>query len=194
MPDVPEKTTRSSVTGAAISAVVALVFFNAAFYYLSGNYFEAHASEYTPERMTHVRTVFAIASAVLIAVNFLVGLQRHIGAHVLAVLLGLGGIFAGVASLVTGLPAVLGVTQLVAGTLMPVLAWFSYRGKRAPWAFLVAMCGVFAVTDMFGAPKIGHMLSVNLWTALVIPGLYAVAAVALIQLRGSYGERDLTAV
>jgi hypothetical protein len=131
---------------------------------------------------------------VIIAVNFLVGLHRRIGAHLLAAVLGLCNIVAGVGSLLTGLPVVLGIVQLIAGALMPVLAWFSYRRVRAPWAFLVAMCGVFAVVDMFGAPKIGHVLAINLWTTMIIPGLYAVACVALIQLRGGYAERDKAAV
>ena len=192
MPAGPEK--RTAVVGAAISAVVAFAFINGAFYYLSGNYFEAHASEYSPERISHVRTVFALASATIIAVNFLVGLHRRIGAHLLPILLGLTNLVGGVWSLTAGLPMVLGVVQLIAGFLMPVLAWFSYRRLRAPWAFLVAMCGVFAVVDMFGAPKIGHVLAVNLWTAMTIPGLYAVACVALIQLRGGYAERDIAAV
>ena len=192
MPAVPEQ--RRAVLEAAIAAVVAFVFFNGAFYWLSGNYFQAHFGEYTPERMSHVRMVFALASAVIIAVNFLIGLHRRIGAHALAIVLGASNLVGGVASLVTGLPMVLGITQLIAGALMPVLAWFSYRQRRAPWAFLVGMCGVFAVVDMFGAPKIGTVLAINLWTTMIIPGLYAVACVALIQLRGGYAERDLSAV
>lgn len=175
---------------ALIFAVVAFLLINAAFYFLSGNYFDAHSGQYTPERMSQIRVAFAITCGAIIAVNFLVGLNRRIGAHLLAAILGLGSIVAGVGSLLAGLPAVLGFVQLVAGVLMPVLAWFSYRRLRAPWAFLVAICGVFAVTDMFGAPRIGQTLSINLWSTMVIPGLYAVAAVALIHLRGQYIERD----
>jgi len=77
---------------------------------------------------------------------------------------------------------------------MPVLAWHSYQRQRAPWAFLVAICAVFAVTDLFGAPRIGQTLSIGLWSTMIIPGLYAVAAVALIQLRGQYVERDTVVV
>jgi hypothetical protein len=175
---------------ALLISVAAFIVLNVGFYILSGNYFEAHASQYTPERMSHIRTLFAVSSGVIVAVNFLVGLNRRIGAHLIAIVLGVGTLAAGVGSLIAGLPGVLGVTQLVAGILMPVLAWYSYKRQRGPWAFLVAICVVFAVTDLFGAPRIGQTLSLNLWTTMIIPGLYAVAAAALIQLRGQYSERD----
>ena len=179
---------------ALISAVAAFLVINAAYYVLSGNYFEAHSGQYTPERMSSIRVAFAVSCGAIIAVNFLVGLNRRIGAHLLVAILGLGSIVAGVGSVIAGLPAVLGVVQLVAGVLMPVLAWHSYQRQRAPWAFLVAICAVFAVTDLFGAPRIGQTLSIGLWSTMIIPGLYAVAAVALIQLRGQYVERDTVAV
>jgi len=175
---------------ALIIAVAAFIILNAGFYVLSGNYFDAHAGQYTPERMSHIRTLFGVSSSVIIAVNFLVGLRRRAGAHVLASLLGLGTLVAGIGSLATGLPPVLGMVQLLAGVLMPTLAWFSYKRQRGPWAFLVAICAVFAVTDLFGAPRIGQTLSINLWSTMIIPGLYAVAAAALVQLRGLYSERD----
>jgi hypothetical protein len=179
---------------ALLISVAAFIVLNAGFYILSGNYFDAHPGQYTPERMSHIRMLFAVSSGVIIVVNFLVGLNRRVGAHLIATVLGFGTVAAGVGSLVTGLPGVLGVTQLVGGGLMPVLAWYSYKRQRAPWAFLVAICVVFAVTDLFGAPRIGQMLSINLWTTMIIPGLYAVAAAALIQLRGQYSERDTAAV
>jgi hypothetical protein len=176
---------------ALLISVAAFIVLNVGFYVLSGNYFEAHAGQYTPDRMSHIRTLFAVSSGVIIAVNFVVGLNRRIGAHLIATVLGLGTLVAGIGSFAAGLPGVLGVTQVLAGILMPALAWFSYKGQRGPWAFLVAICVVFAVTDLFGAPRIGQTLSLNLWTTMIIPGLYAVAAAALIQLRGQYTERDI---
>jgi hypothetical protein len=180
-----------STRAAIVIAVVAFVIVNAVFYFLSGSYFDAHRGEYSPQRMTDVRVTFAFASAVVTVVSVLAGLHRRIGPHMLATVLGLGTIVSGIATLVTGMPVVLATSQLVAGALMPILAWHSYRGARAPWAFLVAICGTFAVVALFGAPRIGTILSVNLWTTMIIPGLYVVGMVRLIQLRGDYVERDI---
>jgi hypothetical protein len=189
---------QQSTKFAIIAAVISFVVLNAAFLFLSANYFESHrevingalVQTYTADQITHLREMFAISCGLIIVVNFLVGLRRRVGAHVLPAVLGAASIFAGIASIATGMPGTLAVVQLVSGALMPTLAWFSFRGRRAPWAFLVAICGVFAVVALFGAPRIGHALSINLWTTMIIPGLYAVATVALIQLRSEYIERD----
>lgn len=182
---------------AIFSAVAAFVVLNAGFYYLSGNYFDAHhqivggasVPVYSPEQQTHLRIVFAVVSGVLVAVGFLVSLWRRAIAHGLPVVLGLGNLAVGLAAFGSSQPRVLSVTLLVAGGLMLVLAWFSYHRSRAAWSFLVAMCGVFAFTDLFGAPKIRGALEVSLWTTMIVPGLYAIAMVALIQLRGDYVDR-----
>jgi hypothetical protein len=115
---------------------------------------------------------------------------RVIG-HVFPAVLSIGNLAAGVASLVGGLPLVLAVTLLMSGVLIPVLAWFSYQRSRAAWAFLVAMAGVFAVLTLFGAPRIAATLSASIPTVMIIPGLFAAATVALINLRGDYVERDI---
>src|ERR1041384_2569827 len=127
MPTGLEQSTRLAI----IMAVAALVVLNVALYVLSGNYFQAHSGEYTPEQMARVREIFAITCAVLVAVNFVVGLNRRVGAHVLAGLLGLSKLAGGIAAFTHDLPGALVATGLVAGTVMPTLAWFSYRRSRA---------------------------------------------------------------
>jgi hypothetical protein len=106
-------------------------------------------------------------------------------------------------------PLVVGVTLLVSGVLMPVLAFYSYRQSRPAWAFLIALCGVFAVVEFFGAPKIRDAMGTGVWTwvirlgapnvheargglwiAMILPGLSAVATAALVSLRGTYVERE----
>ena len=175
-----------------VFAVATFLILNSAFLWLSGNYFHAHP-EYGADRAMHIRELFAITSAVLIVTTVVVGLNRRVLAHGLVALLGAFELVAGVWAIAADEPPVVGVVLLIAGTLMPTLAWFSYHRRRAPWAFLVAMCAVFAVTDLFGAPRIGKALSINLWITLMLPGLYAIAAVALTQLRGDYVERDIAA-
>jgi hypothetical protein len=73
---------------------------------------------------------------------------------------------------------------------MPVLAWHSYHGSRAAWAFLTAMCAVFAVVEVFGAPKVRGALDLSLWLTMILPGLNAVAFAALVSLRADYIDRD----
>ena len=60
------------------------------------------------------------------------------------------------------LPATL---RSIAGALMAGLAWPSY--KRAParrgrsWS---ALCAVFAICELFGAPKVARAFDLSLWT------------------------------
>jgi hypothetical protein len=183
----------------AIVWVLALVFANLAFYFLSASYFASHrdivvgvgsVATYTPALAMHVRMTFVLLSGVVTAFGFAASIApRQIG-HLLPVLLALANLAGAVGAFAHDTPAVLGVTLGVAGLLMPVLAHFSYRGSRPAWAYLVAMCGVFAVVEFFGAPKISRAIDVGLWTAMILCGLNAVAAVALASLRGSYLERS----
>jgi len=96
----------------------------------------------------------------------------------------------GFAALAEGMSFALITTLLIAGVLMPIMAWQSYRGSRTSWAFLVAMCGVFAVVAMFGTPKIRGLFHVGLWTTMLIPGLFAITAVALGRLSEDYVDRE----
>ncbi len=183
----------------AILCVGAFVVLNAAFYVLSGSYFDSHrelvpglgsVSTFSPDQMTHVRITFAVFSGVVAAFGFAAGLApRRIG-HLIPVLLGAIHLAACIAAFSKHAPAVLGMTLLVSGFLMPVLAAYSYRGSHAAWAFLVAICGVFAVVELFGAPKIRGALDIGLWTAMIFMGLSAVATIALASLRSEYVDRD----
>jgi hypothetical protein len=109
--------------------------------------------------------------------------------HLIPTLLGVGHLIAAVAVFIHGAPSVLPMTLFVSGVLMPVLAGYSLRGSRAAWAFLVALCGVFAVVELFGAPKLRGALDIGLWITMILPGLNAVATAALASLRGDYVER-----
>jgi hypothetical protein len=184
---------------AIVIAVAAFAIVNLVFYFLSGNYFAdqhqiinaASVQTYSPEQVAHTRIVFAVVSGVLAVVGVLAALRPRLLGHALSAVLGVGNLVGGVAAFSHHLPGVLTVTQLVAGTAMLVLAHFSYhRRSRSAWAFLVAICGVLAVVDFFGAPKIRGALDISLWTTMVIPGLYAIATVTLMQLRADYSEGE----
>jgi hypothetical protein len=194
MPTANESTWRSAIVCAA-----AFLGLNVVFYLLSNNYFDTHRElvngvsqpSYSPAQMTHVRMTFVLCSGVVWALGFLAWIRPRVTGHVIPVVLGAIYLVASVSAFAHGVPGVVGVTLLVTGVLMPVLARHSYRGSRPAWAFLVAICGVFAVAEFFGAPKIRGALDIGLWTAMILPGVNAVTVVALILVRREYLERGL---
>jgi hypothetical protein len=163
---------------------------------LSGSYFASHhqlvggtsVSTFSPDQASHIRVVFAAMSGAVTAIAFLASLARRGIGHGLAAVLGLANLGFGVAAFHYNQPGALTATLLVSGLVVPTLAHFSFRRSRAAWAFLVAMCGVFAVVGLFGAPKISRVLDVSLWTTMIFPGLYVVACSTLALLRDDYVE------
>jgi hypothetical protein len=190
--------TASEAKRMAIICAGAFVALNAAFYFLSGSYFDSHREilrgvsvpAYSPEQMAHVRMTFAVFSGVVAAASGVAGIWPRVVGHLIPPLLGATHLVASVMAFQHDAPSVLWVTLLVSGVLMPVLAWHSYHRARPAWAFLVAICGVFAVVEFFGAPKVRGALDLGLWITMILPGLNAVAAFALVSLRGEYVERD----
>jgi hypothetical protein len=192
--------TASDSSRLAILCVVGFAIVNAAFYFLSGSYFDSHheivggqlVATYSADQVQHIRVVFAGVSGAVTSVAFVAALSRNLVSHVLAGVLGAFNLVAGLVSLQHSLSGALIATLLITGALMPLLAWFSYRGARGArgaWAFLVALCGVLAVVGLFGAPKIRNILDVSLWTTMILPGLFAVACISLALLRDRYVER-----
>lgn len=180
------------------------------FYVMSGSYFGSH-HEIGPEQMTYIRASFAVFAGVVAAFGFAASTRPREVGHLIPALLGVLHLIAGVAAFLHhDVPLVVGVTLVVSGVLLPVLAFYSYRYSRPAWAFLIALCGVFAVVEFFGAPKIRDAMASGLWTwmvqllgapklqeargglwiAMIFPGISAVAVAALVSLRGKYVERD----
>lgn len=111
--------------------------------------------------------------------------MRQIG-HGLAMLLGVASLAGGIAGLASGLPHVVGLTLLVSGVVLPVLALKSLGGSRPAWSFAVSVLAVLAVVTFFGAPKIRHVLHIDLWVAMIIPALHSAAVAALAKVRADY--------
>jgi hypothetical protein len=194
MSNAQEQTKRMAILCA--SAFLAL---NAAFYVLSDSYFDSHRQlvagvsvpSYSPEQITHVRTMFAVFSGVVAACGFAAGIWTRVTGHLVPLLLGACYLVSSISLFRSDAPGVLWVVAFVLGVVMPVLAWSSYRHRsRAAWAFLVTICGVLAVSQFFGAPKIARGLDLSLWLAMILPGLEAVAAAALVSLRAEYVDRE----
>jgi hypothetical protein len=180
-------TARPRIGLLALVCVIAFIAVNVAFYLLSASYFESHRGISLDDAL-HTRMVFTGSAAIITVVCFVVGLQRRALGHALTAALGLLDFVGSILALWYGLPPVLVVALLAAGVLLPLLGWYSYRRSRAAWGFLTAMCGVFAVVSLFGAPRLRDALNVSLWTMMLAPALYLVAAITLYLLRDDYAS------
>jgi hypothetical protein len=170
------------------------VLLNAAFYFLSDMYFADRVGRFGAgelEAVGAVRIAFAMFSLSVAVGSVLASFAPSVIGHGIAGAAGLGSLIGGALAISRGLPPVLGVTMIVLGGLFPVLVWRSLARSRAGWAFLIALCAVYALVLLFGAPKVRGLLGIGLWHALIIPGLLAVGAAALGMLRERY--RDLEA-
>jgi hypothetical protein len=115
-------------------------------------------------------------------------LQLAAAGHGLAVIVGVGAVIAGIMAIANGLPGVLGVTLLVLGSMLPVVAHFSWRGSRAAWSVMISTLCVFAAVTLFGSPKIAAVIHIELGIALLIPIVQIAAVIVLAQIRADYRE------
>lgn len=116
-------------------------------------------------------------------------LQLAAVGHGLAVFVGLAAFIAGAVALAKSLPTVLGITLLVLGSMLPVVAHFSWRMSRAAWSVMISTLCVFAAVTLFGSPKIAGILHIDLGIALLIPIVQVAAVIVLAQIRTDYREQ-----
>lgn len=148
----------------------------------------------TAEYRSH--TLGSFLAMVVIVIGALLGAMakpRDVG-HGLAALFGLASLGAGLASFSGSLPTLLSLVLITMGAFALPMAYQSYAKRSRPaWAFLAAILGVMGVCTLFGAPKVRSLLDVNMWIALMVPGLLAVATAALGMVAGDYREtRSIT--
>lgn len=176
------------IGGIVITAVLIL---NVAFYFLSSMYFDDRVKRFGPisdADMMAVRMAFAVfTGSVGIASIISTLAPRELG-HGIASLAGLGSLYAAYGAYSRDMPGVLTVALVVLGLMFPLLVWRSLLRSRAAWATLTSLCAVYGTVLLFGAPKVRGILGVGLWTALIIPGLLAVATVAMAMVRDDYRE------
>ena len=186
------KQANPTVVVAAIVAM-AVIALNAMFLLLSWRYFAAKRADVmaaliTDAHITSVRLAFAMFTATIgVGVVAATVYPRWVG-HGIAGALALGSVIAGGFALGTSIPGVLGVALLFVGVLVPFMIWRSLVYSRAAWSFLLATCAVLGLVLMFGAPKVRGLLGIGLWTAMIIPGLLVLGAVALGLARRDYRE------
>jgi hypothetical protein len=147
----------------------------------------------TPAYRAHTLGSF-IALVVIVTGALLAAMARpRLVGHVLSGGFGLASLLAGVMSLTGSLPPLLALVLVVMGAFTLLLTAQSLtRRSRAAWAFLSAVLAVMAVCTLFGAPKIHTLLGVNMWIALMVPGLLAVATAALGMVADDYRESART--
>lgn len=183
----------------AIVAALAFVVTNAMFYIFSVSYFDSHhqieaghmVAMFSPAQITTIRMSFALFTAIVAVASVLSQMWPRAIGHGVPVVLGLGYIAGAIVAVMHGgVTAALPVTLFITGALMPVLAHFSFHHRsRGAWAFLISICGVFAVVEFFGAPKVRGALDIGLWITMILPGLNAVAVWALVSVRNQYVDR-----
>lgn len=185
MADVAQTTFKQRLQMAGVIAGTVLTF-NALFWFASNFYYQDKPLEAAD--LGSVRLAFGTLSLIVAATAYGAALAPRLIGHGLAVLTGIAAIVGGIASFAKGLQPVMATTLLVVGVLMPVLAYKSLQGARSAWSFLVAFAAVFGIVTFFGAPKVRHLLDINLWHALIIPGVQTVCVIALSMLRGEYRD------
>jgi hypothetical protein len=180
------------VAGLVIGFVVVA---NIMFYFLSDLYFADKSKDllksnhFDADAMGRVRMAFGIFSAIVGAGAVMATFKPKLVGHGLAAVAGVFSVIASYEAFTHDMPMVLPVTLLILGGALPTLAYYSMEKKmRSAWSFLIAICGVFAMVLLFGAPKVRGVLGIGLWTALIIPGLLTVATVALSMVRDEYRE------
>lgn len=177
---------------ATVIAGTALAF-NAAFFFLSDLYFEAHkisapgVGEIVDQAaLGSARVAFAVLSLLVAGSAFAASLAPRIIGHALAVMIGIGALIGAYGSLDHHMPTVMSAVLIAVGVLLPMLAHFSWRGSRAAWSFMISIICVFGIVTFFGAPKVRNILGIGFWTAMILPGLHFVAVTALAMVRGEY--------
>lgn len=122
---------------------------------------------------------YIILLSALVVAGLCAAFAPRVTGHVLAFAFGAAALIAGAFALDTRLPSVLGVTLIVVGVMVGMLAYYSLRRSRAAWAALIAILAVMPLATLFGAPKIANLLHTSLAIALIAPGLKIIAAIAL---------------
>jgi len=194
----PPPTTTDATKAATQIAIIVVAFallLNVSFYFLSGLYYDdKRASQglmtlITDKTVRDTRISFAVFTGVVTLSTVGTLFQPRWVSIGIAGAASLASLIAGVFAIRGGMPGALSVALLAIGMLIPVLVWGTIVRARAAWAFLTALAYVLAVVLLFGAPKIRAQINIGLWTAMVIPGLLAIAALGLTMIREDYRER-----
>lgn len=171
--------------------VTACVITNIAFYFLSSLYFEDRTAIYgavTSGHINDVRITFAMFTGSIGLASVIAALKPMWVGHGIASVAALAAMAAGIGAATRDMTPVLPAALIVTSLILGVLIWRSLAKARGAWSFLIGITSVLAAVLLFGATKVRGVLGVGLWTALIIPGLLAVATVALSMIRDDYRD------
>ena len=106
--------------------------------------------------------------------------EARAAGHLIGAAAGVASFGGGAMALMHDMPPVLGVTMLIIGAALAVLALFSFQNySRMAWSFLNAIMVVMGLVTLFGAPKVRSILGIPLGAALIIPVVLVLGVVAL---------------
>ena len=187
----PPDELKSRIQVASIVFAIA-VLLNGAFYFLSQMYYDGKMSkqgllgDITQATVNHTRLTFVVFTVVVVAATIATLFAAKWVSHGIAGLGAIASLIAGVYAWRGGMPGALSASLFVIGIVMPLLVWRSLVHSRAAWAFLMSMCYVLALVLFFGAPKVRAQIDIGLWTAMIIPGLFAIAGAGMTMSRREY--------
>lgn len=174
----------------AILVAILAVMLNAGFYFLSEGYFEDRVKRFglqELDRLGGARLDFALFTGVIGLGSIAAAAYPRWVAFSIPALAGVLSFAAAIGALVADLSVVLAAALFISSGMFGFLIWLSAEKKsRAGWASLAALCIVFGIVTLFGAPKVRGLVGVGLWVAMIVPGGFAIAAAALRQLRADY--------
>lgn len=166
---------------------------NAAFYFLSSAYFEAHkigapgvGDIVDTHALGEARWAFFSLTMLVLGCAIAAAIAPRIIGHALAVVIGVGALIGAYGSVSHNMPSVMTAVLIAVGLLLPVLGHFSWRGSRAAWSFMISIICVFGIVTFFGAPKVRNILGIGFWTAMMLPSIQFVCVAALAMVRGEY--------
>jgi hypothetical protein len=187
MPDV-ERTTRKQSLKMASAIAGTTLGLNSIFWVLSIAYYDDKPALETVNIFS-VRLAFFLLTLLIAAMSYVAGLAPRLLGHGVGFAAGIASLVAGIASLGSNIPGVVGVALLILGIVLPAVTWRSLQHSRTAWAFLCALLSVLATVTFFGAPKVRNVLDIGLWYAMIIPAVGIVAVIALSMVRGEYRAR-----
>jgi hypothetical protein len=173
----------------AVLVGILVVVLNVGFYFLSDAYFDDRVKRFGIQEMARLggaRRDFGIFTVIVGAAAILARMWPRAVAHGLPAIAGLASLVAAPFALSLGM--VLPAALVIASGLFGLLIWYSLQRSRAAWSCLGALCIVYGVLMLFGAPKVGGLIDVGMWVALIAPGLLGVATAALCMIRSEYRE------
>ena len=106
--------------------------------------------------------------------------EARVAGHAIGGAAGVASLGGGAMALMHHMPPVFGVTMLLIGGALVVLALLSFQNySRIAWSFLNSIMVVMALVTLFGSPKVRNILHIPLGAAMGIPIALAIGVIAL---------------